>query len=337
MEKLLSIVIPVYKVEKYINKCLDSVIISDDNMKRLEVIVINDGTPDNSAVMAKEYEKRYPDTIKVYDKENGGHGSAWNKGVEMATGKYLRFLDSDDWLTNFEEFVNYLKNCDTDLVFSDLDIFYQEANSHVLVNLDMIKKDVTYDLNDFDWDLTQNRPFWIANFHMCTYKTELMKKYHPLFLENQFYDDEILYVMPLCIAASFSYFPHILYNYLIGRQGQTVDPEIKIRNLDYHINVRSEMMDFYMHHKPKSIKLNNKIEHIIDARCNLMYYAISQLSYKHYKEKCKRWSDAVMNYHPYPNRSKAYVLSRKSLLMLWFYYHYYRRMINLYHGVDPLK
>ena len=82
--KLLSVVVPVYKVEKYINKCLDSLIISDEQMNLLEVIVVNDGTPDNSAIMAKEYERKYPNTFRVIDKENGGHGSAWNRGVQEA-------------------------------------------------------------------------------------------------------------------------------------------------------------------------------------------------------------------------------------------------------------
>ena len=100
MEKLLTVVVPVYKVEKYINKCLDSLVVPDKQMERLEVLAVNDGTPDNSALMAKEYEKKYPQTFKVIDKENGGHGSAWNRGVAEATGKYIKFLDSDDWFDN---------------------------------------------------------------------------------------------------------------------------------------------------------------------------------------------------------------------------------------------
>ena len=96
MNKLLTVVVPVYKVERYINKCLDSLILPDEQMDLVEVIVVNDGTPDQSAVMAKEYERRFPNSFRVIDKENGGHGSAWNRGVAEATGKYLRFLDSDD-------------------------------------------------------------------------------------------------------------------------------------------------------------------------------------------------------------------------------------------------
>ena len=77
----MTVVVPVYKVEKYINKCLDSLIVPDEQMKKLEVICVNDGTPDNSAIMAKEYVKRYPDTFQVIDKENGGHGSVKPFGI----------------------------------------------------------------------------------------------------------------------------------------------------------------------------------------------------------------------------------------------------------------
>ena len=97
MEKLLSIVIPVYKVEKYIDKCISSLIVPDEKqLQLLDIVVINDGTPDNSAILAKAYEKQYPGIVRVIDQENRGHGGAWNHGTELAVGKYLFYLDSDD-------------------------------------------------------------------------------------------------------------------------------------------------------------------------------------------------------------------------------------------------
>ena len=74
--------------------------LDEELMNKLEVIIVNDGTPDNSAEMSREYVKRYPLTFRQIDKENGGHGSAWNVGLKESTGYYLRFLDSDDLLTN---------------------------------------------------------------------------------------------------------------------------------------------------------------------------------------------------------------------------------------------
>ena len=94
-EKLISIIIPVYGVEKYIRQCLDSVI--NQTYKNLEIIVINDGTKDKSAEIAKKYAGN-DNRIKVYDYKNGGVSIARNRGLEHAKGDYISFVDGDDWL-----------------------------------------------------------------------------------------------------------------------------------------------------------------------------------------------------------------------------------------------
>ena len=88
MSKLLTIVIPTYNMEAYLNRCLDSLLVSDEQMKLLEVLVINDGSKDNSSAIAHEYEAKYPNTFRVIDKENGGHGSTINAGIKKARGKW---------------------------------------------------------------------------------------------------------------------------------------------------------------------------------------------------------------------------------------------------------
>lgn len=92
---LISVIIPVYGVEKYIAQCLESVI--NQTYKNLEIIVVNDGTKDRSADIAKKYAAQ-DSRIKVYDFENGGISVARNRGLEIATGDYISYIDSDDWL-----------------------------------------------------------------------------------------------------------------------------------------------------------------------------------------------------------------------------------------------
>ena len=118
--KILTVIVPVYNTEKYIKRCLDSLDNKEINDK-LEVLVVSDGSKDNAINIAKEYSKRLPDTFKIIEKENGGHGSTINKGLELATGKYFRVLDSDDWVdnVNFVEFVKRLEDQDADLVVTD--------------------------------------------------------------------------------------------------------------------------------------------------------------------------------------------------------------------------
>ena len=91
--KLISVIIPVYGVEKYIRECLDSVI--KQSYENLEIIVINDGTRDRSAEIAKEYAQK-DNRVRVYDYENGGLSAARNRGLELAQGDYISFVDGDD-------------------------------------------------------------------------------------------------------------------------------------------------------------------------------------------------------------------------------------------------
>ena len=86
MKKILTIVVPVYNTEKYLSKCLDSLVIKD--IDSIEVLIIIDGSPDNSIEIAKQYHDKYPKTFTVIDKENGGHGSCCNIGLKVAKGKY---------------------------------------------------------------------------------------------------------------------------------------------------------------------------------------------------------------------------------------------------------
>ena len=91
-----SMIVPVYNVEKYIGKCLESIV--NQTFKNIEIIVVNDGSTDNSQEIINEYEKKYPNLLKSYEKENGGLSDARNYGLEKANGDYICFVDSDDFL-----------------------------------------------------------------------------------------------------------------------------------------------------------------------------------------------------------------------------------------------
>ena len=110
MNKILTIIIPTYNMEKYLRRCLDSLIIDEEEMKQLEVLVINDGSKDSSSQIAHEYQDKYPDTFRVIDKENGNYGSCINRGLKEATRKYVKVLDADDSFDtkNFAKLLNVL-------------------------------------------------------------------------------------------------------------------------------------------------------------------------------------------------------------------------------------
>ena len=115
-----SIIVPVYNAEKYIDKCLNSLV--KQTLEDIEIIVVNDGSPDNSQKIIDKYVKKYPNKVKSYIKENGGLGSARNFGLEYATGEYISFVDSDDWLdfNALEEMYNLAKKGKNDIVICDM-------------------------------------------------------------------------------------------------------------------------------------------------------------------------------------------------------------------------
>ena len=130
MEDLISVIVPVYKVEKYLNKCIDSII--NQTYKNLEIILVDDGSPDNCPQICDEYAKR-DNRIKVIHKENGGLSDTRNVGIHVAKGKYIGFVDSDDWiaLEFYEKLYKLLKKHNAEIAVCD---FTRTNNENLLVN-----------------------------------------------------------------------------------------------------------------------------------------------------------------------------------------------------------
>ena len=121
-----SVIVPVYNVEKYLEKCLDSLV--NQTLKEIEIIVVNDGSPDNSQKIIDKYTKKYQN-IKAYIKENGGVSDARNFGISRATGEYIGFVDSDDYvsLDMYQKMYNKAKEGNFDIVVCDLNYVYEDG------------------------------------------------------------------------------------------------------------------------------------------------------------------------------------------------------------------
>ena len=126
--KKISVIIPVYNVEKYLRECLESVA-NQTLHEDMEVIIINDGSTDNSQKIIDEYVEKYPTVFKSFVKENGGQGDARNYGLNYATGEYLSFVDSDDVIRTdmYEKLYNKAKEKDYDIVMCDIQWFYEDG------------------------------------------------------------------------------------------------------------------------------------------------------------------------------------------------------------------
>ena len=120
MKIKVSVIVPVYNVEKFIDKCLNSLV--KQSLKEIEIIVVNDGSPDNSQKIIDKYVKKYPEKVQSFIKENGGQGSARNIGIVKAKGEYISFVDSDDWLDldALEKMYSLAKKDNSDIVICDM-------------------------------------------------------------------------------------------------------------------------------------------------------------------------------------------------------------------------
>ena len=297
MNKILTIVIPVYKVEQYINKCLDSLIIAPELMEKMDVLIINDGTPDRSADMSREYVNRYPDVFRQIDKENGGHGSVWNLGVKEAYGKYTRFLDSDDWLENLDLLLEKLESCDADLVITPTLCHCPNEELWKQEILDMEFGKV-YDADTFDWLHNRSHGNYVFH-HSCTYKTEMFRQYLPLFLEKQPYDDVILGAASKIGAKSLVAFDFILYHYLMDREGQSISIEVQRKNINAKIKTEKHTIRFVEEHPVKEgttkyLFFKDRLPKMYDYG----YKGFFDFPYEENKRMTKEWDEWVKENNP---------------------------------------
>jgi glycosyltransferase involved in cell wall biosynthesis len=317
MQKLLTIVVPVYKVEPYINKCLDSCILADEKlMSQLEVIIVNDGTPDNSAEMSREYVKRYPQIFRQIDKENGGHGSAWNVGIKEATGKYLRFLDSDDWLSNLAEFMQKLTTTNADIVQTNYQRYYVQRDEYVVYR-SIISPDKEQPLTR-ELLHTLSHGYIDINFWSSTYKTSILQPLYPLMAERVMYDDSILSFAPLIYGRTIVSFDLVLYNYLIGREGQSMDTKVQQRNARSYVACLKREEDLI--NSTRSIDIPADLKQCInEVVTQYAHFVFSYFVYLPYKESKAQMAYIVTTY-PWENEVKPHIYKRYARFPFWLFY-----------------
>jgi len=245
MEKVLTIIIPTYNMEKYLHRTLDSLIVSDEDMSLLEVLVINDGSKDSSSLIGHEYEAIFPDTFRVIDKENGNYGSCINRGLKEASGKYVKILDADDRYDNevFRGYLKFLKNTDVDLVINNR------------TNLDDRGKVVEKYSFKLPFGVFSLKDIYgyvkTIQMHCVAIRTDNIRKIGYKQTEGISYTDQEWMFLPVATSESLAYFDGYLYLYLTGRDGQTMDvsvrenkfwQELKVMDVSLNEYNRSEYM-----------------------------------------------------------------------------------------------
>lgn len=228
MDKILTLVIPTYNMEAYLPYCLDSLLVKE-NLERLEVLVINDGSKDASSTIAHRYAQNYPDVFRVIDKENGNYGSCVNRGLKEATGKYIKILDADDSFDteNFGRFLAFLQETDVDLILSDFAKVNEDRNIK-----EIIRHDFPKGVHDID-EICTMKDFSHVQMHAVTYRKDNLLRLPYKQTEGISYTDQEWVFTPMTGVKSVCHFDKYVYKYLIGREGQTVDPSVKAKRIPH--------------------------------------------------------------------------------------------------------
>lgn len=244
--KVLSVAIPCYNSAEYMSKAIESLLVGSDD---IEILIVNDGSKDNTSIIADEYEKKYPNIVRAIHKENGGHGDAVNIGLKYATGVYFKVLDSDDWF-------------DKNSLLQVLDVLRKMINTST--KLDMLVANYVYERVSigksksinyrgampedkiFTWDdLGQFKASQNILMHSVIYRTEILRQCNLELPKHTFYVDNIFVFKPLPYVKTIYYKNVDLYRYFIGREDQSVNEKIMIGRIDQQIKVTKIMIDSF--------------------------------------------------------------------------------------------
>ncbi len=289
-QKLLSIAIPSYNSEKYMEHCIDTLLFGGE---RVEILVVNDGSKDGTAEIADRYAAKYPTIVKAIHQENGGHGEAVNAGLRNATGKFFKVVDSDDWVDEgaYRGILDVLEvyQDDIDMMISNF-VYEKQGVKHkkVMEYTKYLPVNRVFTWNDV-------KPFPIGKYllmHSVIYKTELLRKCDLELPKHTFYVDNIFVFNPLPWVERMYYLNVDFYRYFIGREDQSVNEQVMIRRLDQQIRVNRIMANDYSKQVIENVFLDKYMFNylsIITTISSIM--AIKSGTEEHMAMKKELWSD----------------------------------------------
>jgi len=263
--KILSIAVPCYNSEAYMKKCIDSLLAGGDEV---EIIIVDDGSRDNTAGIADEYQEKYPTIVKAIHQENGGHGQGVNAGIKHATGAYFKVVDSDDWVNEqaYSKILESLRNILTgpdgvDMVISNFVYEKQGAKRKKVMHYHSAfpKEEI------FTWD--QVRYLHIGQYilmHSVIYRTQLLVDCGLKLPKHTFYVDNLFVYQPLPYVKTMYYIDVNFYRYFIGRDDQSVNETVMIKRIDQQIFVNKIMIDTFLSKKVHNKKLRRYMINYLD-------------------------------------------------------------------------
>lgn len=234
----ITFTVPCYNSEDYMERCIDSLLTADE---RAEIIIVDDGSTDRTGEIADNYARNYPEIVRVIHQENGGHGAGVNAGLEHATGRYFKVVDSDDWLDKEElqKLLEKIEQWDKEDSRVDLIIcnyIYDHLNEGK-------KKRISY-ANVFrpgaicGWNkIGKFHPSQYLVMHSLFYRTDVLRRAGIRLPRHTFYVDNIFANQPLPYVTTLCYLNLDMYHYFLGREDQSVNEKVLMQRIDQQIRV----------------------------------------------------------------------------------------------------
>ncbi len=260
--KILTIAIPCYNSENYMKKAIDHAVIGGEDV---EVLIIDDGSHDSTLEIGKDYERRFPDIVRVIHQPNKGHGGAVNRGIAEANGIYFKVCDSDDWLDydSYMQILDVLRKCiwgpeTLDVLISDYIYEKQGAKrKHGMRYVGSFPEGRVFGWNEMEKPLNSHR---YVLMHSLIYRTELLRECRLELPEHTFYVDNLYAYIPMMYVKTLYYLNVPFYRYFIGRADQSVNEEVMLNRMDQQLRVTRLMIDAY---RPDLIKKKNQMTYLI--------------------------------------------------------------------------
>ncbi len=247
MQKRLSIIVPTYNMEAYLERCVESVL-RTPSLAAVEVVIVNDGSRDSSLRIARELSDRYTSTVRVIDKPNGNYGSTINAALPVVRGEYVKILDADDMFDGgrLVELLDVLKRLSgVDMVVTP----YIEEGRHSRRRVDYN----IYARKIYDYGKVYEAEQVFADgairffaMHGVTYRTEMLREMHYRQSEGISYTDQEWVFYPLFGVRTIAFADVPLYIYNVAREGQTMDSRVQMRQISQLVQLTEHIARYYV-------------------------------------------------------------------------------------------
>lgn len=251
--KLVSFAVPCYNSEAYMENCINSLLEAGEEA---EIIIVDDGSKDDTKRIADEFEKKYPSVVKAVHQENGGHGAAVNTGLKTASGVYYKVVDSDDWMDK-DAIKVYMSNIrrmvqednTPDMIVTNY--VYEHAEDH---SSKIMRYTGIFPVDKMcTWDDTKSlKSTQYLMMHAVTYRRQMLVDCKLSLPEHTFYVDNIYVYYPQPYVKSIYYMDIDLYRYFIGRSDQSVNESVMASRVDQQLKVTYIMIDSHDLNKIKA-------------------------------------------------------------------------------------